>query len=85
MAARRPYRSDPTGMLVMSMLWLTPRLFGPKSSDVIETAAANMKPELNPTRAVPILSESSLPLAASKKNATGVGNSAIDNQPVLAK
>lgn len=85
MAARRPYRSEPTGIFVMTMLWLTPRLFGPKSSEVIETAAANMKPELNPTRAVPIWSESSLPLEASKKNATGVGNSAIANQPVLAK
>lgn len=69
----------------MRMLWLTPTLFGPKSSDVIETAAANMKPELNPTSAVPACSASPLPDAASKKKATGVGRSAIVSHPVLAK
>lgn len=37
----------------MRMLWFTPTLFGPNSSDVIDTAAANMNPELNPIRAVP--------------------------------
>lgn len=37
----------------MRMLWLTPTLFGPKSSDVIDTAAAKINPELNPIRAVP--------------------------------
>lgn len=69
----------------MTMLWLTPTLFGPKSSDVIETAAANMKPELNPTSAVPAWSASSLPDAASKKKAIGVGTSAMASHPVLAK
>lgn len=73
-------------MLVMRMLWLTPTLLGPNSSDVIETAAANMNPELSPTSAV--LACKMLPLlpdAASKKKATGVGRSAILSHPVLAK
>lgn len=69
----------------MRMLWLTPTLFGPNSSEVIETAAANMKPELNPINAVPVCSATTLPDAASKKKAIGVGTSATVNHPVLAK
>ena len=41
-------------MFVMRMLWLTPTLLGPKRSDVMETAAANMKPELRPINAVAV-------------------------------
>ncbi|KAM2165056.1 hypothetical protein ACFX1R_039250 [Malus domestica] len=67
------------------MLWLTPTLLGPKSSDVIETAAAKMNPELNPISAVPVCKAKLLPDDASNKNATGVGKSAIVNHPVLAK
>jgi len=64
---------------------LTPTLLGPNSSDVTETAAANMKPELNPISAVPVCSAKELSDAASKKNAIGVGISAMESQPVLAK
>lgn len=69
----------------MRMLWLTPTLVGPKSSDVIETAAANMNPELNPISAVPTCNAISLPVEASKKKAIGVGKSAMASHPVLAK
>lgn len=69
----------------MSMLWLTPTLLGPNSSDVIDTAAANMNPELNPTSAVPTCSTTALSELASKKNAIGVGKSAMVSHPVLAK
>lgn len=69
----------------MRMLWFTPTLFGPKSSDVIDTAAAKMNPELKPIRAVPAWSAASFPLAATKKNAIGVGTNAIASHPVLAK
>lgn len=64
---------------------MTPTLLGPNSSDVTETAAANMKPELIPISAVPIYRVRELSDAASKKNAIGVGISAIESQPVLAK
>lgn len=73
------------GILVIRMLWLTPTLLGPKSSDVIDTAAANMNPELKPIRAVPTCNAISLPVPASKKKATGVGKSARASHPVLAK
>lgn len=69
----------------MSMLWLTLTLLGPNSSEVMETAAANMKPELSPISAVPVCRETELPNAASKKKAKGVGTSAIVSHPVLAK
>lgn len=69
----------------MRMLWLTPTLFGPNSSEVIETAAANMNPELNPTNAVLTWSTATLPDAASKKKAMGVGTRAMVSHPVLAK
>lgn len=64
---------------------MTPTLLGPNSSDVTDTAAANMKPELNPIRAVPVCSARELSDAASKMNAIGVGIRATDSQPVLAK
>lgn len=64
---------------------MMPTLFGPNSSDVTDTAAANIKPELNPISAVPVCSVRRLSDAARRKNATGVGISEIDNQPVLAK
>lgn len=70
---------------MITMLWLTPTLLGPKSSDVIDTAAAKMNPELKPTSAVPTCSASPLPDAASKKKAIGVGKSAMASHPVLAK
>lgn len=72
-------------MLVIRMLWFTPTLLGPKSSDVMETAAAKMKPELNPISDVPIWRASSEPDAASKKKANGVGRRATVSHPVLAK
>ena len=72
-------------MFVIKILWLTPTLFGPKSSDVMETAAANMNPELRPIRAVPTCSADAVPDDASKKSAIGVGNNAIASHPVLAK
>lgn len=82
----KPYRSEPTGMFVMRMLWLTPTLLGPKSSDVMETAAANMKPELRPIKAVAVCNAVCCDDdIASKKKANGVGKSAIVNQPVLVK
>ena len=64
---------------------MTPTLLGPNNSDVTDTATANMKPELKPIRAVPIGSARGLSDAASKMNAIGVGISAMDSQPVLAK
>lgn len=76
---------EPIGILVMRMLWFKPTLLGPKSSDVIETAAANMNPELRPTSAVPACSDIEVPEAASKMKAMGVGSRAMANHPVLAK
>jgi hypothetical protein len=64
---------------------LTPTLLGPKSLDITETAAANMNPELNPIITIPACNATSLPDAASKKKAIGVGKSAMANHPVLAK
>lgn len=84
-AANMPYNRDPIGMFVIRMLWLTPKLFGPNSSAVMETAAANMKPELRPTSAVPMYTDISLDDADSRKNAIGVGIRAIESHPVLAK
>lgn len=69
----------------MRMLWLTPALFGPNSSDVIDTAAENTNPELNPIRAVQARNALSLPDATSKRKAIGVGTIASANHPVLAK
>lgn len=51
----------------------------------METAAANMKPELIPTSAVPMYTVTVVDDAANRKNAIGVGISAIDSHPVLAK
>lgn len=73
-------------MFVMRMLWLTPTLLGPKRSDVMDTAAANMKPELRPIKAVAVCNAVCCKDdTASKKKAIGVGKSAIANQPVLVK
>jgi len=69
----------------MRMLWFTPTLFGPNSSEVIDTAAENTKPELSPIKAVPTCNAAPLPDMASKMNATGVGTKAAANHPVLAK
>lgn len=69
----------------MRILWLTLTLLGPNSSEVTETAAAKMKPELNPISAVPVLSAAALSDAASKKKAIGVGISPMVSHPVLAK
>lgn len=60
-------------------------LFGPKSSDVIDTAAENTNPELSPIRPVEAHNAVSLPDAVSKMKAIGVGKTAIANHPVLAK
>lgn len=84
-AANIPYSRDPIGMFVIKMLWLTPKLFGPNSSAVIETAAANMNPELKPINAVPMYTANALDDADSRKNAMGVGIRAIESHPVLAK
>ncbi|PON56672.1 hypothetical protein PanWU01x14_178900 [Parasponia andersonii] len=84
-AASRPYRSDPIGMFVMRMLWLTPALFAPKSSDVIDTAAENTNPELTPIKAVPMRNTASLPDIASKNKAIGAGTIAMASHPVLGK
>lgn len=73
------------GMLVIRMLWLTPALFGPNSSDVIDTAAENKNPELSPIKPVPACKTASLPDEASKKKAIGVGTNATASHPVLAK
>lgn len=51
----------------------------------METAAANMKPELRPIRAVPACNAVKLPDDASKKRATVVGKRATASHPVLAK
>lgn len=80
-----PYSRDPIGMFVIRMLWLTPKLFGPNSSAVMETAAANMNPELKPISAVPMYTDISVDDADSRKNAIGVGIRAIESHPVLAK
>lgn len=70
----------------MSMLWFTPRLSGPNSSDVIETAAANMNPELSPIRAVPAWTANpSPPNVLRIKKAIGVGRRAMASHPVLGK
>lgn len=84
-AAREPYINEPSGMLAMRMLWLTPKLLGPKSSDVTDTAAAKMKPELKPISAVLAFNACSLDVATSRKNAIGVGSNAIASHPVRAK
>lgn len=64
---------------------MTPELFGPNNSDVIETEAENMNPELRPIKPVPICNAISLPDAASKMKAIGVGTKARASHPVLAK
>lgn len=64
---------------------MTLTLLGPNSSDVTATAAANMKPELKPISAVPVLSAAALSDTASSMNATGVGTSPMASHPVLAK
>lgn len=69
----------------MRMLWLTPELFGPNNSDVIETEAENMNPELRPIKPVPACNAILLPDAESKMKAIGVGTSAMASHPVLAK
>lgn len=64
---------------------MTPTLLGPNNSEVMDTAAAKMKPELNPISAVPAC-KAMVPLdAASNIKATGVGKSAMVSHPVLAK
>lgn len=68
----------------MRMLWVTPTLFGPNSSDVIDTAAEKTKPELKPIKLVPISNAVLLPDMASRMNAIGVGTKAAANHPVLA-
>ena len=74
------------GMLVMRMLWFILTPHGPKSSEVIETAAANIKPELSPIRAVPAWIARALPPNAPRREkATGVGRRAMASQPVLEK
>lgn len=70
---------------MIRMLWLTPALFGPNSSDVIDTDAANTNPELRPIKAVLMRSVVSLPDATSKNKAIGVGTTAAASHPVLAK
>ena len=77
--------SDPAGIFVIRMLWFTPTLFGPKSSDVMDTAAEKMNPELNPIREVPIRSANSVSVNERTRNAKGVGTSAMASHPVLAK
>lgn len=72
-------------MLVMRMLWFTPALFGPKSSDVTDTAAENTNPELIPIKPVPARNIASLPDRVSRRKAIGVGTSATASHPVLAK
>lgn len=67
------------------MLWLTPALFGPNNSDVIDTAAANTNPELSPIKAVAAVKAVSLPDMARRRKAIGVGTIASANHPVLAK
>lgn len=73
-------------MLVIRMLWFTPTLFGPNSSDVIETAAANINPELSPISAVPPWSTRLFsPSVLRRRKAKGVGRRAMASHPVLAK
>lgn len=69
----------------MRILWFIPTLFGPNSSDVIETAAENTKPELNPIKLVPNCNAVLVPDMANKMKAIGVGIKAAANHPVLAK
>ena len=64
---------------------MTLALFGPKSSDVIDTAAENTNPELSPISAVAALNAALLPERASRKKAVGVGTRATASHPVLAK
>lgn len=85
MAASRPYESDPIGMLVMSILWLSPALFGPNNSEETDTAAEKTNPELNPIRAVLAHMALQVPDNTSRKKAIGVGNIARASHPVLAK
>lgn len=73
------------GMLVMRMLWLMLALFAPNSSDVIDTAAENVNPELSPIRPVEVCNTTSLPDAISKKKAIGVARTETASQPVLVK
>lgn len=63
---------------------MTPALFGPKSSDVIDTAAADTKPELSPMKAVAATNVALLADETSSRNATGVGTIATASHIVLA-
>lgn len=71
-------------MLVIRILWLTPTLLGPNSSDVIDTATEKTKPELSPIKAVAAISAILLPDKDSRKNAIVVGIRAKASHPVLA-
>ncbi|GFP93915.1 B3 domain-containing protein os04g0386900 [Phtheirospermum japonicum] len=57
---------------------------GPKSSDVIDTAAENTKPELSPIKAVEVNSVVLLSDETSRRKAIGVGTRAKASHPVLA-
>jgi hypothetical protein len=83
-AAICPYRSDPRGILVIRMLWFTPMLIGPKSSEVTETAAAKMNPELRPISAVPATRVVTSCDFHIKKKANGMGTNAAVTHAVLA-
>lgn len=67
------------------MLWLTPVLLAPNSSEVIDTAAEITNPELIPTMPIPACNATSLLEVDSNKKANGVGTKESANQPVLAK
>lgn len=66
------------------MLWFMPMLFGPKSSEVTDTAAAKMKPELRPISAVPATRVFTSCNFHIRKNAIGMGTNAAASHPVRA-
>jgi hypothetical protein len=69
---------------VIRMLWFTPMLIGPKRSEVTETAAAKMNPELRPISAVPSTRVVTSCDFHIKKKANGMGTNATVTHAVLA-
>jgi hypothetical protein len=59
-------------------------LFGPKSSEVTDTAAAKMNPELRPISAVPTARVLPSCCFRIRKKAIGMGTNAAASHPVRA-
>lgn len=67
----------------MTMLWLIPELFEPKSSEVIDTAVEIKNPQQIPMNPVATLNTVKLEDMTSRRKARGIGTSPSASLPVL--